>query len=118
MFGIFDPRQVPMSASRVPTMAQIQAGYGAKMPSYETIVPLCCADISVANGKKGSCKTLWPAEKVYGLAAVWWNGSGGSRYFRFHENGERRDQPHLKANWNWFPRDESDKAKTIKIDKL
>ena len=80
--GAYFLDKIPKMVDSVPTIEELQKGYGANIPAYDFVSQYVPLDIRVKSGGKGTRNIYYPARRVLGLAAVYWNGAGGPQHFR------------------------------------
>ena len=94
LFGGFDMTAIPEDPNRVPSLKQMRAGYGDKIPAYDTVNQYLPVNVRLTNCKAQSWVQVWPCRSVMGMAVVFWDGTGGPGHFR-----QPAPQGPLLANW-------------------
>ena len=94
IFGRFDMTAVPKDPNRVPTLEEIQKGYGERVPAYDRVSSYLPVNVRLTNGKAQSWVTFWPCPCVMAMGVVFWDGTGGVGHFR-----QKTPQGPLEANW-------------------
>ena len=95
-WGEFDIDKIPKDLHRVPTFDEMVAGYWTNLESWDQIDKYLPVIVEAVVGK-GWTKQKWLLTQVFGLGAVFWDGSGGPGYFR---NAAMAKSVPLFAEWN------------------
>ena len=82
MFGPFNMKAIPDDPYKVPSLAEMQKGYGERIPAYDIVAQYLPLRVHVTNGRKGTVTWVWHCQVVMGMAAVFWDGNGGPSHFR------------------------------------
>ena len=81
-FGPFYMDCIPTDPMKVPTLKEIQRGYGSLMPAYDTVLQhYLPSRVCVKDGKKCPYLKWYPLCNCAGMGAVFWDGSGGPKTF-------------------------------------
>ena len=94
-FGAFDMDRVPKNPRQVPTLEQMQSGYGKLLPAYDNVLQRYLpSKVCIKDGKKCPHMTWYPLQHCGGLGAVFWDGTKGPIIFH-----ETQTQTPLVAKW-------------------
>ena len=82
-FGAFYLDRVPRTMGQVPTMEEMRIAYGSHIPAYDMVSQYLPLYIRLTAGAAKLRTIVWPACRVLGIAAVYWDGTGGPNHFRW-----------------------------------
>ena len=110
MFGPFNMQAIPDDPFHVPSLAEMQNGYGERIPAYDIVAQYLPLRVHLTNGRKGTVTWVWHCQVVMGMAAVFWDGNGGPSHFR-----ARVPQGPLLAKWEARSEDKNDGRRHVRV---